>query len=52
MHCLQFKFAFLLQNTIYKIDMTIEELKAKAEEIVESIKDKGVYWKENTLYRL
>lgn len=29
--------------------MTIAELKAKAEEIVESIKDKGVYWKENTL---
>lgn len=29
--------------------MTIAELKIKAEEIVESIKDKGIYWKENTL---
>lgn len=29
--------------------MTIEELKTKAEEIVESIKNKGIYWKENTL---
>lgn len=29
--------------------MTIAELKVKAEEIVESIKDKGIYWKENTL---
>lgn len=29
--------------------MTIAELKAKAEEIVESIKNKGIYWKENTL---
>lgn len=29
--------------------MTIAELKAKADEIVESIKDKGIYWKENTL---
>lgn len=30
--------------------MTIAELKAKAEEIVESIKDKGVYWKEKYSY--
>lgn len=29
--------------------MNIAELKTKAEEIVESIKDKGVYWKENNL---
>ena len=28
--------------------MTITELRAKAEDIAEDIKNKGVYWKENT----
>lgn len=39
---------YLLQNIVNKLDMNIVELKAKAEEIAENIKDKGIYLKENT----
>lgn len=41
-------FIIFTSNSVNESDMNIEELKVKAENIIENIKDKGVYLKENT----